>query len=240
MIRRRAKHAGIKTKIGCHTFRDTGITAYLENGGTLEHAQQIAAHESPRTTKLYDRTGRFWVSTEDNRPGQPRRDRADCDMIDPLMNWDFVSKLLTAFVAIYGAALSTYTLVMNRREKRRRVDVSLQYGFTPRDADLGPMMLLIQATNPGHRTVTLHAPYLLFPRGKKMVFMDPQGDVRFPHNLVDGTSCTLWVPATIVAGQAQKEGFHGKIKLAAQFQDAVGGSYKSSRITFDIDDALNA
>ena len=34
----------------------TGITAYQENGGTLEHAQQIAAHESPRTTKLYDRT----------------------------------------------------------------------------------------------------------------------------------------------------------------------------------------
>lgn len=56
MIRRRAKAAGIKTAIGCHTFRATGITAYLENGGTLEHAQQIAAHESPRTTKLYDRT----------------------------------------------------------------------------------------------------------------------------------------------------------------------------------------
>lgn len=56
MIRRRAKDAGIKTKIGCHTFRATGITTYLENGGTLEHAQQIAAHESPRTTKLYDRT----------------------------------------------------------------------------------------------------------------------------------------------------------------------------------------
>jgi integrase/recombinase XerD len=56
MIRRRAKAATIKTKIGCHTFRATGITAYLENGGTLEHAQQIAAHESPRTTKLYDRT----------------------------------------------------------------------------------------------------------------------------------------------------------------------------------------
>lgn len=56
MIRRRARPAGINTKIGCHTFRATGITAYLEDGGTLEHAQQIAAHESPRTTKLYDRT----------------------------------------------------------------------------------------------------------------------------------------------------------------------------------------
>jgi integrase len=42
--------------IGCHTFRATGITAYLSNGGALEHAQAMAAHESPRTTKLYDRT----------------------------------------------------------------------------------------------------------------------------------------------------------------------------------------
>jgi integrase/recombinase XerD len=40
----------------CHTFRATGITAYLENGGTIENEQNIAAHESPRTTKLYDRT----------------------------------------------------------------------------------------------------------------------------------------------------------------------------------------
>ncbi len=55
MIQRRAKAAGIKTKIGNHTFRATGITAYLKNKGTLEHAQTLANHASPRTTKLYDR-----------------------------------------------------------------------------------------------------------------------------------------------------------------------------------------
>ena len=55
MIRRRAIAAGIKTEIGCHTFRATGITAYLKNGGRLEIAQQMAAHESARTTGLYDR-----------------------------------------------------------------------------------------------------------------------------------------------------------------------------------------
>jgi integrase/recombinase XerD len=54
---RRGEDAGIKTKIGCHTFRATGITAYLKNGGRLEIAQQIAAHESSRTTGLYDRRG---------------------------------------------------------------------------------------------------------------------------------------------------------------------------------------
>ena len=56
MIRRRAIAAGIHAPIGNHTFRATGITAYLDNGGALEHAQSMAAHESPRTTKLYDRT----------------------------------------------------------------------------------------------------------------------------------------------------------------------------------------
>jgi integrase len=56
MIRRRAAAAGIDAPIGNHTFRATGITAYLENGGQLEHAQTMAAHESLRTTKLYDRT----------------------------------------------------------------------------------------------------------------------------------------------------------------------------------------
>ena len=55
MIKRRVKTVGLG-EANCHTFRATGITAYLLNGGTLERAQAIAAHESPRTTKLYDRT----------------------------------------------------------------------------------------------------------------------------------------------------------------------------------------
>jgi hypothetical protein len=52
MIRRRTRQAGIETKIGCRTFRATGITIYLTNGGDLEKAQQMAAHESSRPTKL--------------------------------------------------------------------------------------------------------------------------------------------------------------------------------------------
>lgn len=55
MIRRRARQAGIETLIGNHTFRATGITAYLKNQGTLEKAAQIANHASTRTTQLYDR-----------------------------------------------------------------------------------------------------------------------------------------------------------------------------------------
>lgn len=57
MIKRRALKAGLDPlSICCHSFRATGITVFMENGGRLETAAQIAAHESPRTTKLYDRT----------------------------------------------------------------------------------------------------------------------------------------------------------------------------------------
>lgn len=55
MIQRRAKAAGIDTAVCCHTFRATGITAYLKNGGTLEKAANMANHSSTRTTQLYDR-----------------------------------------------------------------------------------------------------------------------------------------------------------------------------------------
>jgi site-specific recombinase XerD len=55
MVHRRARAAGICTAIGNHTFRATGITAYLKNGGTLENAAAMANHASTRTTQLYDR-----------------------------------------------------------------------------------------------------------------------------------------------------------------------------------------
>jgi site-specific recombinase XerD len=56
MIKWRVRGAGLEPTICNHSFRATGITAYLRSGGTLEKAQQIAGHSSPRTTKLYDRT----------------------------------------------------------------------------------------------------------------------------------------------------------------------------------------
>ena len=57
MVRRRARRAGLPPTVNCHSFRATGITNYLSNGGALEDARAIAAHESSQTTRLYDRTG---------------------------------------------------------------------------------------------------------------------------------------------------------------------------------------
>jgi site-specific recombinase XerD len=58
MLQRRAKKAGITTQICNHSWRATGITTFLENGGAIEMAQYMADHADPRTTKLYDRRRR--------------------------------------------------------------------------------------------------------------------------------------------------------------------------------------
>jgi integrase len=54
MIRRLAGAADIATKLGNHSLRATGITAYLKNGRTLEKAAAIGNHASTRTTQLYN------------------------------------------------------------------------------------------------------------------------------------------------------------------------------------------
>ena len=56
MVRRRARAAGLDTAVCNHTFRGTGITAYLQHpDAKLEEAQKMAAHSDPKTTRLYDR-----------------------------------------------------------------------------------------------------------------------------------------------------------------------------------------
>jgi hypothetical protein len=56
MIHRRAAAARVVAPIGDHTFRATGITAYLGYCGALEHVRSMVPHKSPRTTKLYNCT----------------------------------------------------------------------------------------------------------------------------------------------------------------------------------------
>jgi integrase len=57
LVGRRAKASGILKRVCCHSFRTTGVTEYMNSGGTIEIAQRIAGHTSPSTTRVYDRSG---------------------------------------------------------------------------------------------------------------------------------------------------------------------------------------
>jgi integrase/recombinase XerD len=57
LVEKRAKASGILKRVCCHSFRATGVTEYMNSGGTIETAQRIAGHTSPATTRIYDRSG---------------------------------------------------------------------------------------------------------------------------------------------------------------------------------------
>jgi integrase/recombinase XerD len=72
LIRRITANAGIQKKLGCHSFRATGITFFLKNGGSVEIAQRFAQHRDRSTTDLYDRRGDDILQDEIVRIDLPR------------------------------------------------------------------------------------------------------------------------------------------------------------------------
>jgi integrase/recombinase XerD len=57
LVQTRTRACGIKKRFGPHSFRASGITEYINQGGSLEMAQRIAGHSQLSTTKIYDRSG---------------------------------------------------------------------------------------------------------------------------------------------------------------------------------------
>lgn len=148
------------------------------------------------------------------------------------MEW---TTIVTAVVAVYGAALSTYTLIQNRKGKQRQIRVKLSNGMLTFGPELSPAMLLIEATNPGNRTVILNTSGIFLPDGKTIVFPNPQSNVHFPHPLPEGNSCLVWTPLKELAQQLRQEGYSGQVKLIGFYRDQIGTQYKSKAFGFDID-----
>jgi hypothetical protein len=156
------------------------------------------------------------------------------------MDWNLVVTLVTALVALYGAILSTHHLLLAHREKERTIKVSISNGFFTFGPRLSELMILVEAANPGERTVTLHAPTLRLPDGKQVVLPSGNSSVSFPYELQEGKSCTAWIEAKELAAALRGHGYSGHVKFRAQFRDAVGNSFTSRPWSFNINEWCEA
>ncbi len=154
--------------------------------------------------------------------------KSDCDMQE--LDW---MKIITAIVAVYGAALSTFSFVSQRIEKRRVVVVNLAIGQLTQGQKVIQQALFMSAANPGTPTVTLTALSLLLPNKRSLVFQHVQSDVRFPYELLAGQKCTVWFSLKEVSSALNDEGYQGKVKLIAVFHDALGTAFSSKQLVFD-------
>jgi hypothetical protein len=143
---------------------------------------------------------------------------------------------LTLIIAIWGAFLSSYQLISDYLKNKRSIKVELSYGFLSNVRSVGPNILSIQANNIGFRNVTLSSVGLIINKETQMIIMDPIGNVQLPHTLGEGQSCVIYKEQLDLARQMVNNGFSGKVKLVGVYKSAIGKTYKSKPIEFDIDE----
>ena len=134
--------------------------------------------------------------------------------------------VITAFVAVYGAILSTYNLIIKRRENKRQVNVTLKWGLLSNMPE--PItMFFLNAANPGKRTVTLTECHIELPDKSQLVMPYSQGNIDFPHDLEEGKGCTVWFSVGEVFRVLLSKGYTGNLRIRAVYRDALGREYKS-------------
>lgn len=148
------------------------------------------------------------------------------------MNW---TEIVTAVVAVYGAALGTYNLIVRVRERHPRIKVRISMGFLGYAiGGTSETMIFLEATNPGRTTITLNPPFFRLPNRQQIVFPNPQSNVSFPYELLPGKNCQIWVEAKEFARTLQESGYSRKVKLIGLCRDQVGTLYKSKSFKFNI------
>jgi hypothetical protein len=130
----------------------------------------------------------------------------------PSIQWDVI---ITLIIAIYGALVSTYSVWASRQEKKREIKVQLSYGLLANPPSVGLKILIISALNTGQKRVTLTSMGLILPRKDEnyLQFLRPDSNVSFPHDLLEGKDCNVWVTTKEIAEDLKREGYSGKISL---------------------------
>jgi len=148
--------------------------------------------------------------------------------------------IVTIIVAVYGAILSTYNFLVERRKHRPSVNVKISQGFLSSGAgDVSDLMLFLSASNPGEKAVTLASHGFELPNKKNLVFPRAQSDVTFPCELLPEKGCQVWMPVLDVARALRSEGFSGKVKLVGFYRDQVGRTHRSKPYEFNVDEWID-
>lgn len=141
-----------------------------------------------------------------------------------------VATIVVAAAALYGAVLSTFNLVVSRREKRPRLEVTFADGVEVRGGQVGGRQVFIQVANIGQRPATVNAPRLRIPNGGQILFWPSErSDTKFPCDLQEGRSCKIWEDRAEIIAALTRSGFTGKLELFAEVDDAVGHTFRSKK-----------
>jgi hypothetical protein len=141
-----------------------------------------------------------------------------------------ITDLITAIIAIYGAVLSTIILCNEYKKTNREIKLALKTGVLTYDNGLlSPLMLLMEIMNPGQKNVTIYSPHIRIRDGKNMLIPEPNSTVRFPYELVEGKSVTVWIEMSILKQVLIENNYSGSVQIKTFISDQTGKEFFSKR-----------
>ena len=149
------------------------------------------------------------------------------------MEW---TDIAVAIVAIYGAELSTYNLIIKLKERFNTIKVDINVGFLSGSTGVSDTNLIISANNHSSKRVTLQPPYIDLPDNKKMLLMNYQSNITFPYELKPRNNCKVWNNLKRTAQSLKEEGYEGTIKIKGVYKDAIGNKYKSKALKLNLEE----
>jgi hypothetical protein len=149
-------------------------------------------------------------------------------------DWKWV---LTALIAAYGAALSSFNAIVAHRMNRRRMSVSLSYDLRLVDGDKLATVIVLKARNLGNRPVMLERVGFQLRDGTPPFCNDVLKfwGVDFPHELKEGTRCEHLTNIFDLDHLLRQAGCTGKVRMRGFYDDAVDGEHFSQLVSFDVD-----
>ena len=169
---------------------------------------------------------------------------------------------ITALVAIYGAVISTYNLIQQRKKERRnlKIDVSAEkcdkveginkYGEPIRKPDVPTRVFTI--LNIGQRAVMVDRFDLCIKNGECIevpqvnlgyygeggIFQYHDDFLPLPYDLLPDRKYHLRIHDEDIAKVLHEKGYSTKLELIGRFIDQAGNSFKSPSFWLDLNEFL--
>lgn len=150
------------------------------------------------------------------------------------------TEIITAAVALYGATLSTITLLLHRREKRQRIRVKLWLGFIGNPLVGIKDVVIIEAANTGNVPVYISSYSYHLPEKKKKVVGNFVSDKPIPCTLAPGEGVQVWIESEKFVELVKAEGFKKEVQVVGEFSNKAGRVFRSEAQTLEIDKLLYA
>ena len=145
-----------------------------------------------------------------------------------------ISDFIVPIVALCSLGISFYTLYITRQEKKPRLKTKINYGFLESELGTSETMFMLDVGNIGEKQVLVSSFEILLDPGNKLMYSLIEGDRKLPFELQPGQSAHFWIPVDDLKSSLRKRRFTKKLKIRANFRDAIGNNYPSKKKSLDL------